>query len=650
MPDGIYKNIDCSNSNHTEFNPQEHQKKLLDYFLDESKHKGLLVFHKLGSGKSCSSIMISDKMIKTSKVKKVFVFTPGSLRQNFIEEYCDKCGYKPKYLKKYYTFITSNYRVGEKLPDFNNSLVIIDEVHNLINGVKNQSKHFTLIYNSLMKSNCRILALTGTPIYNYIWEWPLLGNLLKPDTFDTVIRDGELDTAAFMIKFNTDKDGNITPKKPKLFSSQLQGIISYFPGKNNEFYPRVIYETPIKIPMTPLQDEKYWDIALYENDIRMKGPPSKSMLKKDSKKYTTSMEEFIMASKYIQSRAISNFFYPDPYKSNEHKYKDEVYHIGKVLKYIYEPTGEIAEFAQNLIDKYSLEIQKLEIEPEEIEEKINKIKNYIKPIHKMEDIGWVRKELFKDKKLFDVYSRKIAAVIVNILVNWKAKHVLFTFFKTKSGVNILHALFKMCGIKTEIYSGDISDTSRNRILQNFNHEKNRYGDQIKILLITEAGAEGINILEAQHMHILESSSTEMKIQQAIGRVVRYKSHMVEGRKKMKKNEQVVHIWRYWSVSNPEPFLLKKSFFNENGENIKINKTIVNKTTVDEILYKKGIRTVNTIQSFLSLLKKSSVTPYDIEEDKENLLKDYGFIPINPSLKKACEISNIRFVEKNNKSD
>lgn len=100
MPYGIYDNVICDSGKHPEFKPQKHQSEILDYFLNRLKHKGLLAFHKLGSGKSCSSIMISDEMLRVSKVKKVFVMTPGSLRQNFIEEYCERCGYTPEVLKK----------------------------------------------------------------------------------------------------------------------------------------------------------------------------------------------------------------------------------------------------------------------------------------------------------------------------------------------------------------------------------------------------------------------------------------------------------------------------------------------------------------------------------------------------------------------
>ena len=196
MPHGIYKKLKCNNEKHSDFTPQKHQSEVLDYFLNKSKYKGLLLYHRLGSGKSCSSILISDEMLSASKVKKVYVMTPGSLRQNFIEEYCEKCGKNPEFLKNHYTFITTNYSVGKRLPDMNDSLVIIDEIHNLINGVKNQSQHSSLIYKALMKSNCRILALTGTPVYNDIGEWPFLGNLLKPETFPDPLKFGKLNVTS----------------------------------------------------------------------------------------------------------------------------------------------------------------------------------------------------------------------------------------------------------------------------------------------------------------------------------------------------------------------------------------------------------------------------------------------------------------------
>ena len=657
MPRGIYEEIECSVGKHPIFSPQRHQSEVLDYFLNKSKYKGLLLFHRLGSGKSCSSIMISDEMLGVSKVKKVYVMTPGSLRQNFIEEYCEKCGKSPKYLKKHYTFITTNFSVGKRLPNFDGSLVIIDEVHNLMNGVKNQSIHSTLIYNALMKSNCRILALTGTPVYNYIWEWPFIGNLLKPGAFPNLLKNGELDTEAFMKQFEVDKDGNVTAKNKDMFNVMLRGIISYFPGVSGGFYPEVIYETPIQVRMTAAQDTAYWFLFTWEERVRGRGPPDKSILRTKPKEYWDKTQEYIMASKYIMSRLGSNFFYPKEFRSSKNsESRDEISHIGKIIKYRYKPTGEVADNKKYFADKlYKFELERERVgkvkwgEKElkelslKIKEKVsNDVKKNVIQENTMQNIGWVDHKNFGDKKLTDIYSRKLVAVITNVLSNWKAKHVIFTFFKTKAGVNIIHSLFKMCGIKTEIYSGDISDGRRREILKKFNAENNRYGDKIKILLVTEAGAEGINILEAQHMHILESSTREMKVQQAIGRVVRYKSHMVDGRKPMPKTEQVVHVWRYWSTSGPDPFNLVSEIKKKDGSTEKITTVIVDKTAVDEILYNKGRVFVNSLKSFLNMLKNASVTSFDKSQDKDSSLKDYGILHINPLIENACKISDERY--------
>lgn len=653
MPRGIYSDIICSRGSHPPFTPQEHQTHVLNYFLYDSKEKGLVLIHKLGSGKSCSSIMVSDEMITEAKIRQVFVMTPGSLRQNFIDEYCDRCGFSPEYLKKYYTFITTNYTVGDRLPNLNNSLVIIDEVHNLINGVKNQSKHATLIYKALMKSKCRILALTGTPIVNNIWEWPLLGNLLKPGAFPNIIKRGELYPEIFLQQFVIDKEGNVKPKNKRMFSIELRGIISYFPGRGGGYYPEVIHEKPIQVRMTIPQNEAYWSVATWEQKIRKKGPPDKRLLRDKPLEYHKKMEEFIMASKYIMSRLYSNFYYPEEFRSSSTpETRDEIHHIGRVIKYKYKPTGEVAMTKKYFINKfYKRALESAEKEgkftkktKKELSKKIlrevkDEVRKNVIPEFEMQNIGWVDRKNFNMHKLSDIYSRKMTALITNVMLNWRAKHMLFTFFKTKAGVNIIHALLKMCGVNTVIYSGDISDSMRRKILRDFNAEKNRYGEKIKMILVTEAGAEGINLLETQHMHILESSTREMKIQQAIGRAVRYRSHSVEGRKPMPKTEQVVHVWRYWSISDPEPFEVKKKI----GEEKKHRKiTVVDKTGVDEVLYNRGRVHVNAVKNFLSLLKKASVTPYNRSDDKDTKLPDYGLLPEPPTLLASYEESNRRY--------
>ena len=71
-----------------EFGLLTHQKIVKDYLNMYSPYRGLLLYHGLGSGKTCSSIAIAEGL-KSSK--PVFVMTPAFLRTNYMQE-LKKCG------------------------------------------------------------------------------------------------------------------------------------------------------------------------------------------------------------------------------------------------------------------------------------------------------------------------------------------------------------------------------------------------------------------------------------------------------------------------------------------------------------------------------------------------------------------------------
>ena len=70
-----------------------HQKIVRDYLASETPYRGLLFYHGLGSGKTCSSIAVAESVLST---KKIFVMLPASLEQNYIGE-LQTCG-APLYL------------------------------------------------------------------------------------------------------------------------------------------------------------------------------------------------------------------------------------------------------------------------------------------------------------------------------------------------------------------------------------------------------------------------------------------------------------------------------------------------------------------------------------------------------------------------
>jgi Helicase conserved C-terminal domain/Type III restriction enzyme, res subunit len=226
-----------------------YQKLVRDYLLMETPYRGLLLYHGLGSGKTCSSIAVAESLLSS---KKVFVILPASLQSNYRGEirkcgdpiyaveqhweqkliktpedkvagkalglsdefldanmrfFVNKSGMNPNFttqstqsqkviraqiddlLNHRFTFINydgiSSVNVDKILPPdqphmFDDSVVIIDEAHNLIGSVVNdraiKRKLYDMLYNA---RDCKIVALSGTPIINRPNEIAFLLNLLK---------------------------------------------------------------------------------------------------------------------------------------------------------------------------------------------------------------------------------------------------------------------------------------------------------------------------------------------------------------------------------------------------------------------------------------------------------------------------------------
>ena len=280
------ESISCDNIGKTSsnFSLLTHQKIVRDYINLYTPYRGLLLYHGLGSGKTCTSIALAEGM-KNSK--RVIIMTPASLRANYIEE-LKKCGdllYKrnqywewistvdnqdalktisvllnlpQEYIRKHggaffinvkkptnyndlndndkkvleeqlnemirqkYTFINYNGLRSTRLAEmtsnytrniFDNSVVIIDEAHNLISRIVNKIKKekgisgeekkkkkeeeeekkeesifgeqtplnlATKLYYMLLRAkNTRVVLLTGTPVINYPNEFAILFNILR---------------------------------------------------------------------------------------------------------------------------------------------------------------------------------------------------------------------------------------------------------------------------------------------------------------------------------------------------------------------------------------------------------------------------------------------------------------------------------------
>ena len=62
------------------FDLLSHQKVVRDYLDIVTPYRGLLVYHNLGTGKSCTSIAVTEGMKNT---KRIVIMVPASLKKNY---------------------------------------------------------------------------------------------------------------------------------------------------------------------------------------------------------------------------------------------------------------------------------------------------------------------------------------------------------------------------------------------------------------------------------------------------------------------------------------------------------------------------------------------------------------------------------------
>lgn len=108
------ESVTCeSRNNSEEIGLLTHQKIVRDYLNLYTPYRGLLLYHGLGSGKTCASIAIAEGM---KSDKKIIIMTPASLKTNFFSE-LKKCGDHLFRKNQHWEFVST---VGQ--PDLENIL------------------------------------------------------------------------------------------------------------------------------------------------------------------------------------------------------------------------------------------------------------------------------------------------------------------------------------------------------------------------------------------------------------------------------------------------------------------------------------------------------------------------------------------------
>ena len=461
------------------FELQPQQKLLAAYINPKTSYKNLLVFHKIGAGKTCTAVNIAEQWIKD---REIIVAVPASLKGNFRSELRSLCAgnhyltdierkllktYHPtsneykeiidksdKRIDKKYLIYSYNKLVNlieNKKLNLKNKVLIIDEVQNIVSQT---GKYYQLIYSAIQNApkDLVVILLSATPIFDKPVEIALTLNLLRLPIEFPIGLD-------FDKKFIKNAGSMLKSKAKNLdyFKSLIKGYISYYSGAPSYVFP----ETKIKYEKCVMSKFQYRSYL--------------SVLSKESSDL-----------------------------NNEHFEKMKAFHSGEILK------------LPNNFFIGSRSIQNIAFPNKGINE------DGFKSLEKsnIDDIG--------------LYSCKLEKILTKIKSS-QGPIFIYSNFKEYGGIKVVALILEKAGYlnylkegegkkRYAIWSGDSKYETKEEIKAIFNQSSNYNGSKLRIILGSPSTKEGISFMNVRQVHILEPYWNYSRILQIIGRAVRHCSH------------------------------------------------------------------------------------------------------------------------------
>jgi hypothetical protein len=558
--DEISKSIYKNNDDKRKLKKHQHLIRLFFNNIKFNDTKGILLYHKMGTGKTILSISMA-----MDYEGDVIVFTNSSLINNYINdikkyinilnETSDNKIDVNTYIPQKFTFISLNsFNLKTKIPDLKHKFVIIDEAHHVFSGVLNGSSNYLKLYYTIREqdvNDIRIVMLSGTPIVNDPFELVIALNMLVKDL---IFPESYMEFGNMYLSVK-DTNENLYKYRISKLENRIVGLVSFYELATDENFPTDLGIEIISCPMTTSQLNKYLNFKKIELEksasFSFKGSPKNASISKPSKN--------------------NNYRISTRMTCNRDTEEDEL----QCVKYnkIYE----------NILSNKGCALV------------------YSQFVNKSGILGFAE---FLKKKKYEQYNLNASELSNTSTINQRA----LTFKKDKNMIfnnssNITIASSQDDSIKQSdnyrinnnnintikyfsIIEGDVSLEKRNHIQKIFNHENNKTGDVIHILLISSTGAEGLDLKFIRTVHILEPYWNKSRMDQIQSRAIRYKSHIL-----LPPKERTVKTFVYLSSLNKElvPIDTKK-------DNL----------TTDEDIYLMAVKKQKTIDEFLHIIKRASI--------------------------------------------
>lgn len=244
-----------------------HQLATIDYLYKKCKEKSesVLLFHKMGSGKTIISLLFA---ILVSNEYKIIIILPNvnilQLWRDQLEKSLILLANEPyninniifttrsKFNEENEKFKNVNYNVKNDI--YNKCITIIDEAHNFFGTVTGE-----ILLNLRKTTNIIYILLTGSPITNTVETLKYIVELLINKPFDESKYIENIGNKVFEKKINK--------ACISFLNEKLKGLVSYYHGKDKDipipyFHGTKIYLYPVIFCyMSKIQEENYKKIA-----------------------------------------------------------------------------------------------------------------------------------------------------------------------------------------------------------------------------------------------------------------------------------------------------------------------------------------------------------------------------------------------------
>lgn len=602
----------------------KYQKFVSQFLSYESPFNSILLFHGLGSGKTANAINIYNVLFNFYPNWNVFVIIPAALKDDpwlkDLKRWLSKGDYKKRFNN--ITFVSYDSPFAdkdflEKVKKKDNSkdtIYIFDEAHRFITNVYNnivstKGKRAKTIYDYIVNekkenNRTRVLLLSATPVVNDPFEYAIIFNLLRPGTFPK-------EYTKFEELYVTNSGYKMINKNTKnMFQRRIMGLTSYYMGATPDKFAKkkVHYK---KLIMGKYQERIY----NHFEDIEEKKEKIARRYGKRSDKPSTYL---------TYTRQSCNFVFPNISKSinGEKRPRPSQFKLDITDKSLFVDGNDEENIARIKKKKEGALYVK------SVNKFITALFNHFKELHKKDimkkhtintDMSNLKKKYNssfiefwnnKDRKsllLTEMYncSPKYVYIIFNLLKKrgpvlvysnyvdmeglgiFKLYLQFFSFISFDkdlevnklniSNINKFDKDYKYDNKRYMEFHGKIDKAIRLKNKNIFNLSANKYSKFIKIIMISPAGAEGLNLRNVRQVHILEPFWNEVKIEQVMGRAIRICSH-----KDLPLNERKVDVFRYTCVR-------------KNG-----------KETSDEKLELLSRRKNNLLSSFTQAVKEGAV--------------------------------------------